>query len=223
MINTPLDVLSYTSQETTKNKNLIIFLRGIGGSHRRFQREGFVDKVRELGLPFDMVAPNSHFGYYADRTLVVRLKEDVIIPAQQQGYENIWLVGISMGGLGSLLYLREQPEDINGVFLISPFLGDKTFVKSIVAEGGVLDWTPSENDISEDWQAMLWEWIKTEVATGNTPPVYFGSGTEDNYVEGQRLLSEVLPADSTMWVEGGHNYPTFMALWEVFLGKYVLE
>ncbi len=212
-----MDILSYTEEETVRNKNLFVFLRGIGRSHRSFKREGFVEKVRELHLPFDMVAPNSHFGFYSDRSLVLRLKQDVIIPAQKQGYNNIWLVGLSMGGLGALLYLREHPEDINGVFLIAPFLGNRAIVKSVVSGGGVKDWNPGEYDAEEDWQKMLWDWIRSDVATEKTSPVYMGAGEEDDYVKGQRLLSTVLPEGSTTWIRGGHHYPTFVQLWSNFL------
>lgn len=212
-----MDILSYTEEKTPGNKNLFVFLRGIGRSHRSFKREGFVEKVRALQLPFDMVAPNSHFGYYSDRSIVSRLRQDVIIPAQQQGYEQIWLVGLSMGGLGALFYLREYPEDIKGVYLISPFLGNKAIVKSVTSGGGVKDWHPGEYDAEEDWQRMLWDWIRNEVATEKTPPVYMGAGEEDDYVKGQRLLSAVLPEGAAIWVRGGHHYPTFVQLWSDFL------
>ena len=54
---------------------------------------------RWVKLPYDMVAPNAHFGYYFGETLVNRLKVDIIDPSKVKGYENVWLVGASMGGL----------------------------------------------------------------------------------------------------------------------------
>ena len=61
----------------------------------------------------------------------------MIDPARREGKDNIWLVGFSMGGLGSLLYLREHPEYIEGVCLIAPFLGDEEIIEEIQAAGGV--------------------------------------------------------------------------------------
>ena len=53
--------------------------------------------------------------------MVDRLKEDVINPAKEKGYTKIWLVGISLGGLGSLLYAMEHPSDIEGMLVLAPY------------------------------------------------------------------------------------------------------
>jgi pimeloyl-ACP methyl ester carboxylesterase len=216
----PMDVLYYTKTEPPRNPNLIIFMRGMGGSYRSFASEGLVDDVRRRGLPFDMVAPDAHFGYYSSRTLIVRLREDVILPARAQGYQNIWLVGFSMGGLGSLLYIREHPEDIQGVCLISPFLGYEHTIDVIAKAGGVTAWQPDPYDPVDDWEPMLWDWIRTQTLAGGIhPPVYLGYGLEDDYVKAQNLLAEVLPPSRVFTVEGSHNYDTFKRLWREFLAR----
>jgi len=100
----PLDVLTYSSLEAPlEHKRLIVFMRGMGGSHESFEKEGLVEDIRSRHMPYDMAAPNAHFGYYLGRTLIERMKTDVIEPAKTEGYEEIWLIGFSMGGLGSLL------------------------------------------------------------------------------------------------------------------------
>ena len=139
----PMDVLTYENpNKAAANKRLFVFLRGIGGSHRSFEEKGLVADVWARGLPFDMVAPNAHLGYYIDRNLLVRLKEDVIDPARAKGYKKIWLVGVSMGGLGAMLYLKDRPQDIAGVYLIAPFLGSPSILSEIEAAGGVRKWNP---------------------------------------------------------------------------------
>ncbi len=60
----PLQPLSYEAVEGERQPNLILFLRARGGSHKSFAEEGFVAAALERGFPFDMVAPNSHLGYY---------------------------------------------------------------------------------------------------------------------------------------------------------------
>lgn len=216
----PMDVLTYQADATPPNRNLIVFLRGIGGSHRSFESEGLVADIRARGLPFDMVAPNAHLGYYSGRTLIERLREDVILPARAQGYEQIWLVGFSMGGLGSLLYIREQPQDIQGVCLIAPFLGDKKILREIEGAGGVLDWAPGTYDPDDDWQRMLWHWIQTQVRDGGfDPPVYLFFGEQDSYVEGQQLLAAVLPPERVGTLEGRHDIATFKNLWRQFIER----
>jgi hypothetical protein len=212
----PLDVLTYKHPATSHN-NLLVFVRGLGGSHRTFAEEGMVDDTWQQGFDVDMVAPDSHFAYYSERTLIPRLHQDVILPAKEEGYEKIWLIGPSMGGLGSLLYTREHPEEISGICLLSPFLGDAAIIEEITAQGGVRSWQPGEYDGEKDWQRMLWHWIQSEVAQNTTVPIYLLYGQEDMYVAAHRLLASVLPQDRTASLPGGHDYQTFKALWGVFL------
>jgi pimeloyl-ACP methyl ester carboxylesterase len=214
----PMDVLTYENPDREAARlRLIVFLRGIGGSHHSFEEEGLVADVWARGLPFDMAAPNAHFGYYGDRNLVTRLKEDVIDPARARGCKNIWLVGVSMGGLGALLYLMERPEDIAGVYLISPFLGTQSFLGEIEAAGGVRQWAPGRNIAEKDWQRLLWHWMKTAIADHPDKIVYLGYGTDDPYKSGPQLLATLLPPDRVYAIDGGHDYQTFKALWKIFL------
>ena len=213
----PMDVLYYPLEHGSPQPNLFVLLRGIGGSHRSFEEEGLVKDVRDLRLPFDLAAPNSHFGYYAARNLLDRLKADVIDPARAEGRNNIWLVGFSMGGLGSLLYLREHPQDVQGVCLVAPFLGDGPVIAEIRAAGGVRAWSPGDYDPNQDYQRMLWHWIKDHVGNGASVPIYLGCGEADKFVPANVLLAELLPADRVVRIPGGHDYPTFKALWHRFL------
>jgi pimeloyl-ACP methyl ester carboxylesterase len=213
----PLEVLTYESAGEA-NPNLFVFMRGIGGSHRSFEEEGLVAGVRGRGLPFDMAAPNAHVGYYADRSLIERLKADVIDPARARGYRQIWLVGFSMGGLGSLLYLKEHPEDIVGVCLIAPYLGSAEIVQEIEIAGGLTAWRPGPYNPQRDWERMLWHWLQTDVAGRPDRKVLLGYGTADVQVFGNASLAAVLPRDRVHVIEGGkHDYPTFKALWNRIL------
>lgn len=212
----PLDTLYYQRDEKPSS-TLVIFLRGIGGSHKSFAGHGLVEAVWERHLDVDMAAPNTHIGYYSARNMIERLQEDVIRPAREMGYQKVWLVGVSMGGLGALLYLREHPEEIAGVYIIAPFLGYESIVSSIEKEGGVDRWKVPSYTPEDDWETMIWDWIKTSVADGRTPPVYLGYGSHDDYVRGQKLLHSVLPESQVYVIDGGHDYPTFKTLWFSFL------
>ena len=217
----PLKTLSYHADNVTSQKNLFVFMRGLGGSHRSFEEEGLVEATWQRGIVFDMMAPNAHFAYYAEQTLIERLREDVILPAKKKGYENIWLVGFSMGGLGSLLYLREHPEDISGICLISPFLGYGAIIDEINKNGGLRHWMPGNYLPEKDWQRMLWHWIKTKVASENSIPIYLGFGSNDPYAEAQQLLATALPESHITRREGAHDYETFKALFLSFLDRDV--
>lgn len=214
----PMDVLTYKNpNKAANNQKLIVFLRGIGGSHSSFEEEGLVAEVWAHNLPFDMVAPDAHFGYYGDRNLVMRLKKDLIDPARASGYQKIWLVGVSMGGLGAMLYLREWSQDIDGVYLISPFLGSQFFLNEIESAGGARKWDPGTYKAEEDWQRMLWHWMKTSLADNPKKIVYLGYGTEDPFRSAPQLLAGLLPPNRVYAIAGGHDYHTAKALWKIFL------
>jgi len=214
----PMDVLTYENpNKAVADKQLFVFLRGLGGSHHSFEEKGLVADVWARGLPFDIVAPNAHFGYYGERNLIVRLKEDVIDPARAKGYKKIWLVGVSMGGLGAMLYLKERPQDIAGIYLIAPFLGSQPLLSEIEAAGGVRQWDPGAYVAEEDWQRMLWHWIKKTVADCPAKIVYLGYGTDDTYKKGSQILAPLLPQDRVCTIDGGHDYETIKALWQIFL------
>ncbi|KPJ76663.1 MAG: hypothetical protein AMJ54_10720 [Deltaproteobacteria bacterium SG8_13] len=225
----PLETLTYES-EPPRNKGLIVFLQGLGGTtncftagNECFAAEGFVEAVRSRGLPYDMAAPGAHLGYYKDRTLEERLRSDVILPARAQGYERIWLVGVSMGGLGSLLYMKQHPEDVEGVLTLGPFLGYDRIIDEITAAGGVWRWQPTDFDAQKDWQPMLWQWFKDRDRQQNATPIFLGYGTGDPYVNAHRLLAATLPPTQVLSVEGGHSFKTFRKIWEKFLDRGHLD
>lgn len=96
-IKVPIEKLEYGTMDASENRSLLILLRGIGGDHHDFEALGVIAEIRRRDLPFDIVAPNAHYGYYKSRTLVERLYRDIIEPAQRRGYRRIWLAGFSMG------------------------------------------------------------------------------------------------------------------------------
>lgn len=221
--NAPLKALNYAAVSNATQKNLIVFLRGLGGDHRDFVRESFVDAVKQRHLPFDMTAPNAHFGYYFSQTLTTRLAADIIDPATVAGYEKIWLVGVSMGGLGSLMYAKEHPEDIDGIYLISPFLGYEEIIHEITTAGGIDLWQPGEYDPKDDWQRMFWHWLKLCAAGERPMPnIYLGLGAQDDFNPAHQLLSTLLPADHIFIIDGGHDIKTMKQLWVIFLDRAIL-
>ena len=212
----PLQSLSYPRDEVQRQPNLLVLMRGLGADHTIFAKEGIVEEIRDIGLPFDVIAPNAHFGYYQAETFDQRLKEDVIDPARRQGYKQIWLAGFSMGGLGALIYLRNHPQDVDGVLLTSPFLGWPGIHSEIRQAGGVSEWLPNDHD-PKDWQRMIWSWIGQQDFETQVP-IWLGYGENDIVTQsGPQLLATVLPEERVFSAPGNHSIATLKTLFSKHL------
>jgi len=191
-------------------KTLLIMLPGSGDRAGSFVKTGFVDIADRQ--QFDVLAVDAHFGYYAKGILVERLREDIIIPARAQGYENIWLLGISMGGLGALLYVAEYPNEIDGVILLAPFLGSSRLVEDIKNAGGLGAWSGDSQGF-KPYEVDVWRWLKKEIVGDGGTPVYIGFGQSDSMAPAYDLLVQALDPSHVYTSSGGHNWKTWEPLW----------
>lgn len=190
-----------------RNETVIIMLPGRGDRADTFIREGF----EQLGAVhgFDTIAADAHFGYYMKRSLLPRLHEDIVLPAREAGYKNVWLLGISMGGFGSLLYASENPDLIDGVVLLAPYLGERSSLEEIAASGGLQNWD-SNSSRMEDFEIGIWTWLRDAET-----PVILGYGEADSMADGYRqVMSSVLEPSSIYTLEGGHKWTTWKPLWD---------
>jgi len=215
---TPTPIRTVRAQQVPGAHTLIVFLPGRGGDPEDFQQQGFEQIVAEAGLPADTIAVDAHLGYYRNRTVVTRLQEDVIRPARAAGYDRIVLVGISMGGLGAVLYAKQQPQDIAAVVLIAPFLGDKPVLEEIERAGGLRSWSPKEPLPEADYQRELWQWLKGYTnPLAARPPLYLGFGTEDRFAQSHRLLAGVLPSAQVFPAPGQHTWEPWRVVFRQIL------
>ena len=207
---TPLDLL--WGAKASDNKSLFIFLPGVRDNKEDFLKKGLFARLQQSGISADMVAADLHLAYLENGTAVERLHEDIIFPAQQQGYKNIWLVGISLGSLNALLYLKNRPEDICGLVLLSPYLGEKKISNEIIQAGGIENWQPLNTGELND-EEMLWLWLK-KARLNN---VYLGTGSGDRFFPLQQQLARLLPDGNIHFIAGGHRWPVWQNLWGYFV------
>ncbi len=210
----PIDTITYLNKEGSRQECLVVLLPGKGDRAADFEHEGFVKRIRQAGIQADIVAADLHFGYYLNGTAIERLRNDVIVPAHAKGYRRIWLVGISIGGLGALEYEIKYPSEAYGIVLLAPYLGGASIVDEIVQAGSLQAWNPGM--IAEsDQERRLWEWIRNYESQGrHGPAIYLGYGTDDRFASGDKLLAGVLGADRTITTPGGHAWSTWKVLWE---------
>jgi len=202
-------------------RELIVFLPGIDDVVDDFEFNGFIAEVRKRDVAADLLVTDLHFGYYLRLTAIERLHADVIALAKAR-YERIWLVGISLGGLGSVLYAMEHPKSVCGLILFAPYPGDPLLLDEIESAGGLRNWQPGE--VREgDYQRRMWQWLQDYAFDRHTPKIYLGYGQSDAFARGNRMLAQVLPNDHVFVVPGGHNWATWKKLWRELLTSWLAQ
>jgi hypothetical protein len=197
-------------------RELLVFLPGVFDVVEDYEAHGFLRAVRETGRAVDMLLVDAHLGYYAARTVLERLRQDVIDPARAR-YESIRLIGISMGGLGALLYAARYPGHVTDVALLAPFVGEARIIEDIRSAGGPRSWNPSPA-VELEYQQELWGWLKKyDPASRESPRIVLGYGLQDRIVLGLGLVAGVLPADHVFTSSGGHDWRTWTRLWRAML------
>lgn len=185
----------------------------------KFRDAGFARAVASRHLALDLVAVDSHLGYFRERTVVERLQTDVIGPARAAGYDTIWIVGTSLGGLGGLLYLRDHPQDLAGVFAIAPYLGAPAVIDEIERAGGPAKWPAPATVADSDVGRELWSWLAPWASGGQSVPLHLGWGTGDDFDRSNRMLAGLLPPERVYTAAGGHDWQVWEHLWEEFLDR----
>jgi pimeloyl-ACP methyl ester carboxylesterase len=205
------------------NRCLVVLLPGIGDGKDDFRRQGFVRAFQNHGSPCDLIALDSHFGYFANGSIVERIHEDVIAPARSRGVERIWLAGISLGGLGAALYARDRPGEVDGLVMLSPYLGDDAILDEIEKAGGPRVWHPASAPEERDLRG-LWVWLQGYGTPGTErPPLLLGFGDSDRLARGHRMLASLLPPERVLHTYGGHTWHAWRRLWSQVLATEALD
>ena len=205
-----------------KPKCLIVFLPGVGDVATDFETKGFTEAVRKRNLSVDLVSAQATLAYYAVGTVVERLEADVMVPAKAKHYRQTWLIGLSMGGQGALLYAHDRPKGVTGVLVLAPFLGAQPLTSQISAAGGLTKWhAPEKVNITDEDTTLLelWRWLQAVIAKKEPgPKLYMGWGTSDELLgESNRVLAEALPERRRFPVPGGHKWVAWKQALDFFL------
>jgi pimeloyl-ACP methyl ester carboxylesterase len=179
-----------------------------------FLREGFVKAARARALPVDLVFVELKVQHLTDRTILRRLRHEVVLPARALGCRSIWLGGISIGGFVALAYAERYPEEIDGLCLLAPYLGNHIVTGEIERANGVHEWTPGELAADDD-ERRIWRFIKEHRARPS--PLHLGFGRDDRFADSHRMMASALAPECVDVVPGGHEWPVWRQLWENFL------
>ncbi|MFV8751980.1 alpha/beta hydrolase [Nannocystaceae bacterium ST9] len=211
----PIPTATYPKSTSEPARALVIMLPGAGDRVGVYDERGFVGALRESGMDVDMLEVDAHYGYYKSRTLMERMGSDVLAPNRDR-YDQIWIVGISMGGIGALLTAWTYPEDIDGLVLIAPYLGRRKTLEQISRAGGLAKWQPPAEQ--GEWDLEIWRMLK-QVSEGesDTPQIWLMYGVDDFGVRAHELLAAGLPAERVETTSGGHAWDTWTRLWATLM------
>jgi len=113
--------------------NLLVMFPGINSPGEDFQYHGFVQLFQKKYPNVDIILVDTRYAYTQVGNLSVRIQTEIILPALSKGYTNIWLVGVSLGALGVIRYSELYPNNLNGMVLIAPYLGNQFKIKDFLS------------------------------------------------------------------------------------------
>jgi len=192
---------------------VLVLLSGTYSEPEDFVREGFASAVHDHGIDAELVIAEMRASWFADGSVVERIRGAVIIPAHERGRSRIWLAGISLGGLAALAYAARHLDDIEGILLISPYPATRAVLREMQDAGGMKRWKPAippEGDLERE----AWSWL---VESGDRIPVHCYFGSDDRFAAGQRQMAQVLSPARVCELPGGHDWNAWRALWTEFL------
>lgn len=213
----PMLALEVRAEPGVRQRCLLVMMPGMLNLADEYLRRGFVEDALAASHRCDIVSVDAHWGYYRTRALGARIGEDILLLAQVRGYEEIWILGSSMGGMGALLVAQSHPERVEGVILFAPYFGDTRVLRSIARAGGLAAWDGSDASGTE---AALWRWLRGYATDPeHMPALYLGVGEEDGTRIGFDLLAAELPSTQSGLAPGGHAWATWRVLWRRLLAS----
>ena len=197
----------------------IVLLPAAYSGPEDFLRAGFVRAVRERALCIDLTFADLNLQHLTDRSILRRIRHELVLPARARGCERLWICGISLGGFIALDYAARYTGELDGLCLLAPYLGNHIVIGEIERAGGVCDWQPGELAEDDD-ERRIWRFIKTRSA-GIT--LYLGFGAADRFAASHRLMASSLPRADVIELPGAHDWDAWTALWERFLDRHLVR
>lgn len=191
-------------------RRLVIVLPGRGDDLRTLLDFGIAAAIQRSQPDFDVVLVEATLSYYMDGKFVSRLHEQIVVPARQRGYGEIWLAGASMGGMGVIFYEQAYPGELSGLLLLAPYMGQEYLIKEITAAGGVANWEPGpkplevnrSNSAREQWRVVK-SWVHNPTLRNR---VWLVCGDSDWLRPAADLIGAVLPRGQYITPAGGHAW-----------------
>lgn len=192
---------------------VLVLLAGAYDRPADFVAAGFVEALHASGRALDLVLVTSDLAAVCDGSLAARVHTDLVHPLRAAG-RRVLTGGISIGALTALMHADLHPGASAGLVLLAPYPGNRTVTREIAAHG-LAHW-PAAADYALNDERRGWRALQALAATG-APPLWLGYGEDDRFAPGHALMATALPAEAQCRVPGGHDWPTWLALWQRWL------
>jgi pimeloyl-ACP methyl ester carboxylesterase len=240
-------VLNELAMADKRADTLAILLPGALEQPEKFREAGFPQAVRRRRLALDLALADPALEFIGEATgaaVLDRLHQELLQPARQAGYGQIWLCGISIGGLMTLAHAARYPGAADGLCLLAPYPGNRILTREIMAAGGAAAWRAltaresgtapvqgpkgpadlaSHAQADEDGERLVWRWLGAFATPATTsirmPHIHMGYGRDDRFASGLDAMAQVFDPAAIDVLPGGHDWPTWRRLWDNFLDR----
>jgi pimeloyl-ACP methyl ester carboxylesterase len=212
-------VRRYPSSLPVEARILLVMLPGAGITAEDFAAQGFIAAAQASQPALDIIALRPDLDLYLDGTVGQVLHDGVIAAAIASGIRRVWLLGLSLGGMGALLYASDHPNCVEGVVLLAPFLGTHGTMAELSRAGRFEDWK-AEASMATALERQLLIWLQSQLVAGrNHPRILLGHATRDRFAAGHRLLAAALPPSQVVQVDGVHDWMAWTEAWDAILAR----
>jgi pimeloyl-ACP methyl ester carboxylesterase len=199
---------------------LMVLIPGANQPVKELREGGFLTEARDRGLDVDIALMSPQPAHLLDRSALAELRSQVVLPARSFDGVRVLLAGISWGGFLALLYAADHSDDLDGVCLLSPYLGNRMMTTELLGFESLAGWSAAMSDTHDELieERRMWRYI------AGLPPTaslirYLGFGANDRFAQSQRLLASQLPPKAVDIVTGGHDSSVWRKLWERLLDR----
>ncbi|HMM66223.1 MAG TPA: alpha/beta hydrolase-fold protein [Dokdonella sp.] len=190
-------------------QRLVVMLPGRGDDLASMQRKGMAGIIQDAWPTADVLLTGLTMPFYRQGRATQRLQYEVIKPARQRGASEIWIMGISLGGMGAILYDREYPGEARGLLLLSPYLGDRAIQDEVRDAGGIVRWNPGpiRNLDAGTFQHELWRTIRNWADDPQRKQsVWLAYGTDEPFRKPIELMTPALVPSQVFAMPGQHDW-----------------
>lgn len=194
-------------------RDLLVLLPGAAMRPEEFASAGFAERAALYQPGLDLCVVGLDLARITGADPLPALTDEILGPARRQ-YRQVWLGGISLGGLLALAQAASAPDSIDGLCLLAPYPGSRPTWLAIERAGGLAAWQASAEQLS-DPEFRVWHWLQQPPSL----PAFVGWGSADRFAAGMARLAGRFPESARQVRPGAHDWPTWQALWDDFLAR----